>query len=129
MKKVGVLGSGTVGQVLADGFLKHGYAVMRGSRDPQKLADWKAGAGANASTGTFAETAKYGDVIVLAVKGGVAEACVEQAGAENLAGKTVLDADLAVHQRDQFLADRQPKPGSAEAPCQPTVHLFELRKN
>ena len=61
MKKVGVLGSGQVGEVLADGFLKHGYEVMRGSRDASKLADWKAGAGANASTGTFAETAAFAE--------------------------------------------------------------------
>ncbi len=118
MKKVGVLGSGTVGQVLADGFLKHGYAVMRGSRDPQKLADWKAGAGANASTGTFAETAKYGDVIVLAVKGGVAEACVEQAGAENLAGKTVLDATNPI-------ADAPPENGVLKFFTGPNDSLLE----
>ncbi len=31
--KVGVIGSGIVGQTLADGFLKHGHEVMRGSRD------------------------------------------------------------------------------------------------
>ncbi len=41
MKKVAVLGSGTVGEVLANGFLKHGYSVMRGSRDPKKLEGWK----------------------------------------------------------------------------------------
>ena len=51
--KVGVIGTGQVGQVLADGFVKHGYPVLRGSRDPSKLADWKARAGAKASIGTF----------------------------------------------------------------------------
>ena len=29
-EKIGVIGSGQVGQVLADGFVKHGYEVMRG---------------------------------------------------------------------------------------------------
>lgn len=90
MKKVGVLGSGTVGQVLADGFLKHGYEVMRGSRDASKLASWKSGAGAKASVGTFAETASFGDVVVLAVKGTAAEEAVKLAGS-GLDGKTVLD--------------------------------------
>jgi predicted dinucleotide-binding enzyme len=33
-KTIGVLGSGLVGQTLADGFLRHGHDVMRGSRDP-----------------------------------------------------------------------------------------------
>ena len=41
MKKIGVIGSGSVGETLADGFLRHGYEVMRGSRDVAKLADWK----------------------------------------------------------------------------------------
>ena len=40
MSKVAVLGSGQVGQILADGFLKHGHDVVMGTRDPAKLADW-----------------------------------------------------------------------------------------
>ena len=69
LETVGLIGSGGVGQVLADGFLKKGYAVMRGSRDPKKLAAWKSNAGAAASIGTFADAARYGDLVVLAVKG------------------------------------------------------------
>ena len=42
MSKVAVLGSGQVGQVLAEGFLKYGHDVTRGSSDPSKLSDWKA---------------------------------------------------------------------------------------
>lgn len=90
MKKIGVLGSGTVGETLANGFLKHGHRVMRGSREPSKLADWKASAGANASTGTFAETAAFGELVVLAVKGTAAENAVGLAGSA-LDGKVVLD--------------------------------------
>ena len=91
MKKVGIIGSGTVGETLAGGFLKHGYEVMRGSRDPSKLDEWKKKAGAHALTGDFATTAKFGDVVVLAVKGDGAEDAVRLAGEENLAGKPVLD--------------------------------------
>lgn len=90
-QKIGVLGSGVVGQVLADGFLKHGHAVRRGSRDVAKLADWAATAGASASTGTFADTAAWADVVVLAVKGTAAESALEQAGHGHLAGKVVID--------------------------------------
>jgi len=90
MKKIGVLGSGVVGTTLADGFLKHGYEVMRGTRDPSKLAGWKSGAGPKASTGTFSDAARFGDVIALAVKGTAAESAVDLAGSA-LAGKTVLD--------------------------------------
>ncbi len=92
MSKVAVLGSGQVGQVLADGFLKHGHDVMRGSRDASKLAAWKEAAGPKAQAGTFAEAAKWGESIVLAVKGGAAESAVELCGLANLAGKTVMDA-------------------------------------
>jgi predicted dinucleotide-binding enzyme len=90
MKKVGVIGSGQVGETLADGFLGHGYEVMRGTREPSKLAGWKTKAGAKGSTGTFAEAATFGDVVVLAVKGTAAEEAVAMCG-EGLAGKLVLD--------------------------------------
>ena len=89
MKKIAVLGSGAVGQALADGFLKHGYSVMRGSREPAKLADWQSKSGA--ATGTFAEAAAWGELVVLAVKGTAAEAVLDLAGRENLSGKTVVD--------------------------------------
>lgn len=39
MKKVGVLGSGLVGKVLAAGFVKHGYEVQLGTSNPDKLAE------------------------------------------------------------------------------------------
>jgi hypothetical protein len=104
-KKIGVLGSGKVGEVLADGFLKHGHAVMRGSREPGKLAAWQAGAGGDASTGTFAQTAAWGEVIVLAVKGTGAEQAITEAGIANLAGKLVIDTTNPI-------ADAPPKNGA-----------------
>ena len=74
MAKIGVLGSGVVGETLANGFLKKGHEVMRGSREPSKLADWQKGAGSKAQVGNFADTARFGDVIGLAVKGTAADA-------------------------------------------------------
>jgi 8-hydroxy-5-deazaflavin:NADPH oxidoreductase len=90
MSKIGVIGSGTVGETLANGFAKHGHEVMRGSRDPSKLAEWKRGAGDKARTGTFEETARFGDVVVLAVKGLAAEEAVSLCGGA-LDGKVVID--------------------------------------
>jgi 8-hydroxy-5-deazaflavin:NADPH oxidoreductase len=90
-RKVGVLGSGVVSQVLADGLLQHGYPVMRGSRDPAKLAAWHKSAGAQAAVGTFEQTARFGEAVVLAVKGTAAEAALKLAGPANLRGKTVID--------------------------------------
>lgn len=92
MSKLAILGSGQVGDALAKGFLTRGDEVMRGSRDPSKLADWQAAAGTGARVGSFEEAAAWGETIVLAVKGSAAEAVLEQAGVANLAGKTVIDA-------------------------------------
>ena len=92
MKKIGILGSGIVGQTLASGFIKHGYEVMIGTGNAAKLADWKAGAGEKANTGTFADAAAFGELVVLAVKGTAAEEAIMRAGASTLSGKTVIDA-------------------------------------
>ena len=89
--KVGVLGSGDVAKTLASGFLRHGHQVKIGSRSPAKLAEWSAG-NPGSTTGTFAEAAEFGEIVVLAVKGNVAAEALELAGAQNLAGKTVIDA-------------------------------------
>lgn len=89
--KVGVLGSGEVAKVLAAGFKKHGHQVKIGSRTPAKLADWVA-QNPGIESGTFAEAAQSGELIILAVKGSVAAEALELAGEKNLSGKTVMDA-------------------------------------
>ena len=90
-EKIGVIGSGSVGQALSDGFLRHGYTVMRGTREPAKLNDWRAAAGENAFVGTFSEAAGFADIVVLAVKGAAAENALQLCIPANLAGKTVID--------------------------------------
>jgi 8-hydroxy-5-deazaflavin:NADPH oxidoreductase len=91
--KIGVLGSGAVGQVLAAGFLKHGHEAMLGTRDPKKkeIQDW-IGKTAGAKAGTFEEAARFGEIVALAVLGRVAGSVIDLARPENLAGKTVIDA-------------------------------------
>ena len=89
MTRVGVIGSGDVGKVLAKGFKKHGYEVEIGSREGTKLAEWSAAEGI--AEGTFASVAARADVVVLAVGGGVALDVVTAVGA-SLAGKVVIDA-------------------------------------
>jgi predicted dinucleotide-binding enzyme len=89
--RVGVLGSGDVGKALAVGFINHGHVVMMGTRDQDKLADWLA-QHREVRSGSFSETAKFGELVVLAVKGTVALDALRLAGAANLAGKTIIDA-------------------------------------
>jgi predicted dinucleotide-binding enzyme len=90
---VGVLGSGEVGRRLAAAFRDRGHEVVIGSRDPAKaeLRDWVAGDGAGITTGTFAEAAAFGELVVLAVLGNAAPEAIEQAGPANFAGKVLID--------------------------------------
>jgi 8-hydroxy-5-deazaflavin:NADPH oxidoreductase len=91
--KIGIIGSGAVGRVLATAFLKEGHQVMLGTRDITKEAvvQWKAENTAG-QTGNFEATAKFGEIIVLATEGGVTANAIELAGVENFAGKIVIDA-------------------------------------
>jgi predicted dinucleotide-binding enzyme len=91
MKKIGIIGSGLVAQALGNGFLKYGYQVMLGTSDKSKLAAWLKGAGANASVGSFEDSAKFGEIIVLAVKGAAAKESLGIMGHSNLRNKTVID--------------------------------------
>ncbi len=103
MSKIGVIGSGQVGEALANGFAQHGHEVMRGSRDPSKLAEWKRGAGEKAKTGTFEDAARFADIVVLAVKGTAAEEAVALCK-DALDGKVVIDTTNPI-------ADRPPTNG------------------
>lgn len=91
--KVGIIGSGQVGQVLATAFINEGHEAMIGTRDLAKEAvvQWKAN-NPTGLAGSFAEAAAFGELIVLATQGDAAQDALAQAGIENLAGKTVIDA-------------------------------------
>ena len=89
MKRIGVLGSGAVGQTLAAGFRRHGYEARIGSRTPGKLADYTKASGIEAAT--FAEVAEWGELLVLAVHGAAAETVLGLAGPAHLQGKVVID--------------------------------------
>jgi predicted dinucleotide-binding enzyme len=117
MSKIGVIGSGQVGETLANGFIKHGHEVMRGSREPSKLADWKKVAGDKACTGTFGETARFGEIVVLAVKGTAAEEAVSLCG-DALDGKVVIDTTNPI-------ADKPPTNGVISFFTGPNESLLE----
>jgi predicted dinucleotide-binding enzyme len=88
MPTFGVLGSGDVGQVLAKGLKDHGYEVRIGSRTPAKLATYSRETGIAA--GTFAEVARWGEALVLSVKGSAAESVLGMVGKE-VSGKLIID--------------------------------------
>ena len=89
MAKVGILGSGDVGKTLAKGFLKHGYQVAIGTDHAEKLAEFKR-ENPQIETVTFEQAAQSGDIVVLCVKGTVAEKIIEKVK-RHLSGKTVID--------------------------------------
>ncbi|HVP37797.1 MAG TPA: NAD(P)-binding domain-containing protein [Candidatus Saccharimonadales bacterium] len=91
--KIGILGSGDVGQSLGKGFTSRDHTVRMGSRTPgsEKVQAWVAQAGPRASAGTFAEAAAFGELLVLSTLWGGTQSAIEQAGAHNFAGKVVLD--------------------------------------
>ena len=89
MKKIGIIGSGEVGKTLAMGFIKHSYNVMIGTEHLEKLEGWKNQNKVQA--GGFSDTAKFGDILVLAVKGIIAKKVLEKIGREVLGNKIVID--------------------------------------
>ena len=88
------MGSGDVGQALGRGFASRGYDVKIGSRTPDsdKLKAWLKQATGKASTGTFAETADHGEIVILAIMGAGVENAIDLAGLDKFAGKVVIDA-------------------------------------
>jgi len=91
--KIGIIGSGLVSKALAKGFRKYKYEVMVGSRDLGKISSWKDEIDANLKIGDFNQTANFGDLIVLAVKGSAAEDALKLVDADNIKGKTIIDAN------------------------------------
>lgn len=89
--KVGIIGSGVVGQQLGLGFLKSGHHVKIGTRDTSKLNNCLKSAGKNASVGSISEAASFGEMIVLAVSYEGVKNSIDLAGKENLKGKILID--------------------------------------
>jgi 8-hydroxy-5-deazaflavin:NADPH oxidoreductase len=91
--RIGIIGSGNVGRTIADGALGAGHEVGLGARSPDKpeLREWVEGAGERASLGGIQEAAEFGELLVNATEGDGSLEALRAAGAENLAGKTLLD--------------------------------------
>lgn len=92
-KKIGILGTGDVGQALGTAFATLGHQVKLGGREANnaKAASWAAKTGPLATTGTFAEAAAFADIVVLSTLWEGTENALRLAGAENLNGKILID--------------------------------------
>ena len=100
--RIGILGSGVVGQTLGGALARHGHDVVLGTRTPSQLiekrglgetslAEWLEQAGASAGVATFAEAAHHGEVVINATAGVASLDALELAGAEHLDGKILID--------------------------------------
>jgi predicted dinucleotide-binding enzyme len=95
--KVGIIGSGNVGQAIAKGLLENGHEVWLSTREPEgdkatKLRSELSGV----QVTDFATAAKEGEFIIFAVTWSGAEAAVKAAGQENLIGKVVIDTSNVI---------------------------------
>jgi 8-hydroxy-5-deazaflavin:NADPH oxidoreductase len=89
--KIGIIGSGVVGQQLGLGFIKSGHQVKIGTRDTFKLKDWLLSAGSNGSVGSLSEAASFGEINVIAVSYEGVENAIKSAGIENFKNKVLID--------------------------------------
>jgi 8-hydroxy-5-deazaflavin:NADPH oxidoreductase len=89
--RIGVFGSGTVGQTVGKKLAELGHDVMIGTRDAGKLAEWLGQVAGQASAGSVAETAAHGEILINATAGTGSLAALELAGADNLGAKILID--------------------------------------
>lgn len=101
--KIGILGTGVVGNALGKGLVALGHEVRMGSREAAnaKLRAWVEETGRGASGGTFEDAAAFGEVILLATLWSGTQNALRLAGERNLAGKVLLDATNPLIFREQ----------------------------
>jgi len=99
--KIGIIGSGVVGQTIGAKLVERGEDVVLGTRSPGKLSDkrgfgqslddWLEATGGKARVGTFADAAAHGEIVINATSGTVSLEALRLAGEQNLRGKILID--------------------------------------
>jgi predicted dinucleotide-binding enzyme len=91
--KIGILGTGIVGKTIGTKLVQLGHNVKMGSRtaNNEKASEWVKTSGANASQGTFAEAAAFGELLFNCTSGMVSLEALKIAGASNMNGKILID--------------------------------------
>jgi 8-hydroxy-5-deazaflavin:NADPH oxidoreductase len=96
--RIGIIGTGLVGNTLGTKLVQLGYEVKMGSRtsNNEKAAEWVKKVGAKALQGTFAEAASFGEILFNCTPGNVSVEALKMAGAQNLKGKVLVDVANAL---------------------------------
>ncbi len=89
--KVGVLGSGMVGQAIGAKLIELGHDVVVGTRDPGKLQEWLGKVGGKARGASFTDAAAHGEIVFNCTAGVGSLEALKLAGERNLRGKVLLD--------------------------------------
>ena len=87
--KIGIMGTGNMGSALGVAWCAQGYDIMFGSRDPEKARALAEKVHECSRGGSIAETAAFGDVVVLAVPWTAAQVTIHAAA--DLSGKILID--------------------------------------
>lgn len=97
--RIGIIGAGMIGETMAKLWVDAGHEVRLASRHPEALKPVVERLGKNASAGTAADAAKFGEVVMLTVPLNAIPGLAQDIG-PSLAGKVVLDTGNAYEQRD-----------------------------
>jgi predicted dinucleotide-binding enzyme len=91
--RIGVLGTGVVGQTIGTKLVQLGHEVTMGSRQPgnEKAVAWATASGDRANAGTMADAAEFGEMVINATRGSGALEALGAAGAPRLDRKLVID--------------------------------------
>jgi 8-hydroxy-5-deazaflavin:NADPH oxidoreductase len=91
--KIGILGTGVVGETIATRLCELGHDVMIGARQlaNERAARWAAHGGGRGSHGTFADAAAFGELVFNCTRGEGSVDAVRSAGDHNLRGKVLID--------------------------------------
>jgi 8-hydroxy-5-deazaflavin:NADPH oxidoreductase len=87
--RIGIIGTGNMGGVLARLFAQRGHQVFIGSRDPAKAKAIAGDLPGQASGGSIREAAEHGEAVLLAVHHAAMPEALKAAGP--LAGKILMD--------------------------------------
>lgn len=87
--KVGIIGAGNVGGTLGRLWTARGHEVFFGVRDPFARPPVSRGKAPTVRSGSVAQAAEFGDVVVLATPWGATRDAIQAAG--SLSGKVVID--------------------------------------
>ena len=102
--KISILGTGIYGKTMAERFISDGDEVMIGTRNVEEtltknnpdargsrpFKEWYKN-NSKIKIGTFADTAKFGEIIILATFGNATKNAIDLAGKENFEGKIIID--------------------------------------